>query len=57
LSVHSLQSSEERRKRGALGLAVEEFFEEKAGEAFGVVADDAVFFEEVVEDDADAELL
>ena len=37
--------------------AVEEFFEEEAGEAFGVVADDAVFFEEVVEDDADAELL
>jgi len=36
---------------------VEEFFEEEAGEAAGVVAEDAVFFEEVVEDDAEAELL
>src|SRR5713226_10064573 len=39
------------------GLAVEEFFEEEAGEAAGVVADDAVFLEEIVEDDAEAELL
>src|SRR6266849_7847157 len=39
------------------GLAVEEFFEEEAGEAAGVVAQDAVFLEEVVEDDAEAELL
>ena len=38
-------------------LAVEEFFEEQAGEAAGMVADDAVFFEEIVEDDAEAELL
>ena len=36
---------------------MEEFFEEEAGEAIGVVADDAVFFEEIVEDDAEAELL
>src|SRR5258708_4612290 len=39
------------------GLAVEEFFEEEAGEAAGVMADDRVFFEEIVEDDAEAELL
>jgi hypothetical protein len=36
---------------------MQEFFEEQAGEAAGVVADDAVFFEEVVEDDAETELL
>jgi len=36
---------------------MEEFFEEEAGEAAGVVAEDAVFLEEVVEDDAEAELL
>ncbi len=35
----------------------EEFFEEEAGEAGGIVADDAVFFEEIVEDDAVAESL
>jgi hypothetical protein len=39
------------------GLAVEKFFEEKAGKAAGVVADDAVFFEKIVEDHAEAELL
>src|SRR5713226_8743255 len=38
-------------------LAMEEFFEKEAGEAGGVVADDAVFLEEVVEDHAEAELL
>src|SRR5216683_23523 len=38
-------------------LAAEELFEEEAGEAAGVVADDAVFLEEIVEDDAEAELL
>jgi len=38
-------------------LAVEEFFEEQAGEALGVVADDAMFFEEIIEDDAEAEFL
>jgi len=32
-------------------------FEEEAGEAAGVVAEDAVFLEEIVEDDAEAELL
>jgi len=36
------------------GLAAEELFEEEAGEAAGVVAQDAVFFEEIVEDDAEA---
>lgn len=30
------------------GLAVEEFFQEEAGEALGMVADDTVFFEEIV---------
>ena len=39
------------------GLVLEEFFEEEAGEALGMVADDAVFFEEIVQDDAEAELL
>src|SRR5229473_2372869 len=38
-------------------LAMEEFFEEEVGEAAGIVAQDAVFFEEIVEDDAEAELL
>jgi len=38
-------------------LAMEEFLEEEAGEAAGVVAQDAVFLEEIVEDDAEAELL
>ena len=32
-------------------------FEEEAGEAAGVVAEDAVFLEEIVEDDAEAEFL
>src|SRR5712692_4133688 len=36
---------------------MEEFFEEEAGKAAGVVADDAVFLEEIVEDDAEAEFL
>jgi len=39
------------------GLAAEELFEEEAGEAAGVVAQDAVFLEEIVEDDAEAEFL
>jgi len=39
------------------GSAAEELFEEEAGEAAGVVAEDAVFLEEIVEDDAEAELL
>ena len=34
----------------------EEFFEEQAGEAGRVVAEDAVFFEEIIEDDAHVEL-
>ena len=38
-------------------LAAEELFEEEAGEAAGMVAEDAVFLEEIVEDDAEAELL
>src|SRR5712664_4881808 len=38
-------------------LAAEELFEEEAGEAAGVVAEDAVFLEEIVENDAEAELL
>ena len=39
------------------GSAMEEFFEEEAGEAARVVAQDAVFLKEIVEDDAEAELL
>jgi len=38
-------------------LAAEELFEEEAGEAAGVVAEDAVFLEEIVEDDAEAKFL
>src|SRR5882762_11689016 len=45
------------RGKKCAGLAVEEFFEEEAGEAAGVMAQDAVFLEEIVEDDAEAELL
>ena len=47
----------EGNSSGLYGLAAEEFFKEEAGEAIGVVADDAVFFEEIVEDDAETELL
>ena len=36
---------------------MEKFLQEQAGEAAGVMADDAVFLEEIVEDDAEAELL
>src|SRR6266851_6298376 len=39
------------------GLAVEEFFQEEAGEATAVVADDGMLLEEIVEDNAEAELL
>src|SRR5882762_4364833 len=39
------------------GSAAEELFEEEAGEAAGMVAEDAVFLEEIVEDDAEAEFL
>src|SRR5216684_7154791 len=39
------------------GLAVEEFFQEEAGEAAAVVADDGMLLEEIVEDDAEAEFL
>jgi len=35
--------------KNGVGLAVEEFFEEEAGEAAGVMAEDAVFLEEIVE--------
>jgi hypothetical protein len=42
---------------GSKGLAVEEFFEEEVGEALGVVADDAMFLEEIIENDTEAELL
>src|SRR5439155_17281071 len=38
-------------------LAAEELFEEEAGKAAGVVADDGVFLEKIVEDNAEAELL
>src|SRR6266481_6951081 len=38
-------------------LVMEELFEEEAGEAAGMVADDGVFLEEIVEDDAEAQLL
>src|SRR6266478_4296860 len=46
-----------RERREMSGLAAEELFEEEAGEAAGVVAEDAVFLEKIVEDDAEAELL
>src|ERR1700756_2194876 len=36
---------------------VEKFLEQQAGKAFWVVANDAVFFEEIVEDHAESELL
>ena len=36
---------------------MQEFFEEEAGQAAGVVAEDAVFLEEIIEDNAEAELL
>ncbi len=38
-------------------LRAEEFFQEEAGKAAAIVADDGVFLEEIVEDDAEAELL
>jgi hypothetical protein len=38
-------------------LAAEEFFEEEAGKVAGVVAEDAVFFKEIIEDDAETKLL
>ena len=37
--------------------AREEFFEEQAGEASRIVADDAVLFKEIVEDHAIAQLM
>src|SRR5712692_2030800 len=42
---------------GEAESGVEEFFEEEVGEASSIVAQDAVFLEEIVEDDAEAELL
>ena len=36
---------------------MKEFFEEEAGETASVVSEDAVFLEEIIEDDAEAELL
>src|SRR5712692_4067357 len=42
---------------GEAESGVEEFFEEEVGEATSIVAQDAVFLEEIVEDDAEAELL
>ena len=48
------------RRRGGLGLAAggaqEKFVDEKAGEAGRIVADEAVFFEEIVENEFDLEL-
>ncbi len=38
-------------------LAMEELFEEETGKAAGVVANDGVFLEKIVEDHAEAELL
>src|SRR5437867_11548437 len=39
------------------GLVAEELFEEETGETTGVMAEDPVFLEEIIEDDAEAELL
>lgn len=39
------------------GLGAKEFLEEEARKAAGVVAEDAIFLEEIIEDDATAELL
>src|SRR5439155_4101103 len=38
-------------------LAAQEFFEQKAGETASVVAKDAVFLEEIAQNDSEAELL
>src|SRR5882762_10666867 len=38
-------------------LRMKEFFEQEAGEAAAVVADDGMLLEEIIEDDAEAELL
>src|SRR5260370_23573990 len=56
-SVLGLLERSQWAKNGKKRLATEEFFEEQAGEASGVVADEAVLFEEIVEDGAGAELL
>lgn len=58
--MHLLVSIRRRRRNslrrvGSLAAAVcaEELFEEEAGEESGIVADDAVFFEEIIGDEAD----
>ena len=52
------QEGRKEEEEGATeGLAMEEFLEEEAGKALGVVADDAVLLDEIIEDDAEAELL
>jgi hypothetical protein len=43
-----------RRRSAARG---KKFFEEQAGEALGIVADDGVLLKEVIEDDAEAKLI
>ena len=54
----SFASSKPRQTRKCeCALAAEELFEEEAGKAAGVVADDGVFLEKIVEDNAEAELL
>jgi hypothetical protein len=42
------------RRRSSDGLGAEEVFEEEAGEAAGLVADDGVFLKKIVEDHAKA---
>src|SRR5260370_15461224 len=56
-SVLGLLERSQWAKNGKKRLATEEFFEEQAGEASGVVAEDAVVFGEVFEDDAGGGLL
>src|SRR5260370_27741584 len=55
-SVLGLLERSQWAKNGKKRLATEEFFEEQAGEASGVVAGDAVLFGGIVEDVAEAQL-
>jgi len=50
------KARKEKANKG-VELAAEEFFEEEAREAAGVVAENAMFFEEIIEDDAEAEFV
>ncbi len=51
------RQSPERRESAKCALAMEELFEEEAGKAAGVVAEDGVFLEKIVKDNAEAKPL